>query len=134
MLHMSEADTDLRGLFVLDSGAHPTHTPHPLPCIQLLHNNLQMPTATQQQTRCTHLGKMRLPTAKNRTLCAHAVAKKHIRHNILSVHNMTSQYRLVAFTATQRCIIKARGTLLTVTATVPWRSNQYELKDRVAHH
>lgn len=65
--------------------------------------------AAKQQSMFNHHGTLGInPHKSTATLLTHAVATLHLKHNILSVHDLATRYGLVSFTKNAGYIIKTK--------------------------
>lgn len=94
--------------FLLDSAAHPSQVIHHTPFMQKLTTPLLTHTSTVADANATHIGKLQSTTNLGVPFCVPAIAYPKLRDNLLSVHQLSRMYGLVAFTPQKAYIFDTR--------------------------
>lgn len=130
---MSETATEPSKIS-LDSGAHPSHITNPNTTMTPLTTHTLTQSATNQMSKCTHYDLMRIRLPSNNMLLTLAVANRHIKHNLLSVHDLAARYGHVTFTAKAGYVINTRSDKPIIIAKAHWRNNQYQITATLLDH
>ena len=100
----------MTGWFILDSGAHPSHTPRPTATTPPLRRAVQTRTATNHTSTCTHCGTIQIHTNLGQPLRLAAVVNPSIQDTLISVQFFIRSTGNVTFTKECACIYNRCGT------------------------
>lgn len=101
--------------------------------MQLLRRPLLSTTVNDQQIKCSHHGILEIHRNRcDTTLKTYALAKRKIRHNLRSVHDLDSRYGLVSFKENEEYIFNTNLKPPKPVDTAPWTGQHYQLTTRIA--
>lgn len=107
-LHYDPAEQDQNGKLILESAAHPTHIPIPVPSMQRIMTPLHTRTATNYEFPCTHESKTTFQTSNKDKITLDAVCAPSIKNTLLSVQDIARHCGGVYFDPTRAYILNGK--------------------------
>lgn len=122
-------------MYIIDSAAHPTQITRSTPSMKPLTSPIITHTSTSIDKNATHAGTLQTKTNFGYPISVHAIANPKIQNNLLSVHSITKQHGIVAFTPNRAYILNTKiKSNPIVIGYADFKIGLYRLRTKTASH